>query len=61
MSVEGDCSARGEGEMERGIRERSGELGRYWPYVPERWESENGEGDEVERIANSLSIRERHQ
>jgi len=41
--------------MERRVRERLGESGRYRLYVPERRESENGEGDELERIANSPS------
>jgi len=45
--------------MERRARERLGEPGRHdRSYVPERWESlENDEGDKVERIANSLSVR----
>lgn len=57
MSVGGDCRARGEGEMENGTREQLEESERYRPYVPERRESENGEGDKAERIANSLSVR----
>ena len=32
-------------EMEREVRERMGEPGRYRPYVPERWESEDEDGD----------------
>jgi len=56
---EGGGRARDEGEMERGVRERLGEPGRYRPYVPEKWESEDGEGDEVERIPDgALPVRE---
>ena len=57
-SDESDGRARDEEEIERGVRERWGESGRYRPaYVPERWESENGEGDDAERIASSLPVR----
>lgn len=46
-----------EEEMEREVTRRMGEAGRYRPYVPERWESEDDEGDEVERIPNGLPVR----
>ena len=41
--------------MENGWESRGGI--EYRPYVPERWESKNGEGDDAERIANSLLVR----
>ena len=54
---EGDDRAGDEEEMEKDVRERLVEPGRYRPYVPERWDSEEDEGDEVERIPNGLSVR----
>lgn len=50
---EGDGRARDEEKMGREVRERLSEAGRYRPYVPERWESE----DEVERIPDVSSVR----
>jgi len=41
------------------IRERLGDPGWYQPYVPERWESEDGEGDKVKRIPNGLLVQSR--
>ena len=46
-----------EEKVEGDVRERLGEAGRYRPYVPERWESEDDEDDEVEGIPNGLSVR----
>ena len=54
---EGGGRARDEEEMEVGVRERLGEPGRYRPYVPEGWGSEDDEGDEVEQIPNGLPVR----
>ena len=53
VSDEEDEDGEGEGdngEVERDVRERLGEAGRYRPYVPERWESEDDEDDDVGRI-----------
>ena len=55
---EDDSGVKDEEEMERDVRERLGEAGRYRPYVPERWESEDDEGDEVGQIPNGSSVRE---
>ena len=52
-----DGRAKDEGETERAVRKRLGEPKRYQPYVPERWESEGGDGDEAERVAGSLLVR----
>ena len=46
----------GDEEMEVEIRGRLREAGRYRPYVPEDWESED-EDDELERIQDDLSVR----
>ena len=54
---EGDSRVRDDEEMEREVRERLGEVGRYRPYVPERWESEDDGDDEVGRIPNGSSVR----
>lgn len=55
---EGDGNRVGDvDEMEREVMRRMGEAGRYRPYVPEKWESEGDEDDEVERIPNGLSVR----
>lgn len=54
---EGDTGTENEEEVERDVRERLGEAGRYRPYVPERWESEDDEHDEVGQIPNGLSVR----
>ena len=55
---EGDGRIRNEEEIEKGVRERLGEPGRYRPYVAEKWESEDDEGEEVGRIPNGLPVRE---
>lgn len=54
---EGDSRVRDGEEIERDVRERLGEAGRYRQYVPERWESEGEEDEDVERIPNGLSVR----
>ena len=53
---DGDNRFGNEEEVERGVRERMSEPGRYRPYVPERWESEDEEGEEVEHIPNGLPV-----
>ena len=52
----GENRVREEKEMERDVRERLGEAGRYRPYLPERCESEDEEGDEPGRIPNDLPV-----
>ena len=54
---EGEGRVSNEEEMGRGVRELLGDPGRYRLYVPERWESEDGEDYEGERITNGLSVR----
>ena len=55
---EGDGNRAGDLDgMEREVIRRMGEAGRYRPYVPEKWESEGDEDDEVERIPNGLPVR----
>ena len=46
---DGDCRVRNEEEMEKGVRERLGEPGIHRQCVPEKWENEDGEGDEAGR------------
>ena len=53
---EGNGRAMDEEEIEKEVRERLGEPGRYRPYVPEKWESEDDD-DEVEQIPNDLPVR----
>ena len=48
----GDNRVGDEEQVERSVRERLGKAGRYRPYVPERWESEDGEDDDVGQIPN---------
>ena len=43
-------------EMEREVMERLGEAGRYRPYVPERWESDDEVDGEVEQVPNGLPV-----
>lgn len=54
---EGYNKIRDEEEVERDVRERLGEAGRYRPYVPEKWESEDDEGEGVGQIPNGSSVR----
>jgi len=51
---EGDGKVKDEVEIEREVRGRLREAGRYRPYVPERWESED---DEVDLIPDASSVR----
>jgi len=51
---EGDNRAENEEEVERDVRERLREAGRYRPYLPERWESEDDDHDEVGQIPLSV-------
>jgi hypothetical protein len=54
---EGDNKLEDEEEMEREVMDRVGEAGRYRPYVPERWESDDEEDDAaVEQIPNGLPV-----
>ena len=53
---EGGNRLGGQKEMVREVRERVGEPGRYRPYVPERWESDDEDDDEVEQIPNGLPV-----
>lgn len=46
-----------EDAMEKEVIERMGEVGRYRPYVPERWESED-EDDEMEPTPNGLPVQD---
>ena len=52
---EGDSGPGDEEVMEREVRERVGEPGRYRPYLPERWESDDEE-EGVEQIPNGLPV-----
>jgi len=54
---EGDNRVGDEEQVERNVRERLGEAGRYRPYVPERWESEDGEDYDVGQIPNGSPVR----
>jgi len=54
---EGDNRVRDEEQVERNVRKMLGETGRYRPCVPERWESEDGEGDDVEQTPNGSPVR----
>jgi hypothetical protein len=55
---EGDNKLGDEEAMEREVRERVGEPGRYRPYLPERWESESEDegGEEAEQIPNGFPV-----
>jgi len=55
---EGDDRVRDEEQVERNVRERLGEAGRYRPYMPERWGSEDEEDDDAGQIpANGSPVR----
>lgn len=54
---EGDNRVRDEEAVEREVKERLGEAGRYRPYVPERWQSEDDGDDEVGQMPNGSSVR----
>lgn len=53
---EGDNRLGDDEEMEREVRERIEEPGRYRPYLPERWESEDEEDEEAEQRPNGLPV-----
>ena len=54
---EGDDRVRNEEEVERSVRERLGEAGRYRPYLPEKWESEDDEDGNAGQIPNGTPVR----
>ena len=55
---EGDDRVKDEREMERVVRRRLVEAGRYRPYAPERSGSEDDEDDEAGQIPNDLPARD---